>query len=491
MGGVVSRHVESCAGEPLRLRRGGAFLCFALAASFYACPASAETLQDALSNAYLVNPLLNAERAKLRATDEDVSRAKAAMRPFVFGSGDVNFDNTQTSVSPSSSGSLETFGTDESLATDGITHPRGYAVQLTQPIFRGFRNLNAIRQAKASVQAGRESLRTIEQTTLLDAVTAYVNVVRDQAVVRLRESNATVLAEQLKATRDRFEVGEVTRTDVAQAEARRSDALSQLAAAQANLKASRASYQQVVGHPPSHLLKPPSIFHLLPSTLDEAMSLGDGEHPLILTTVYREEASLYAVNRIAGELLPEVTLEAQYQKRFELNKILDDQEETRITGRLNVPFYQGGEVAARVRQAKETNNQLKREVESARLSVHADVVSNWGILQSSGSQIAAARASVEANRIALTGVREEEKVGQRTTLDVLNAQLEALASQIDLVTALRDRIVAEYSLYAAIGRLDAQSLGLSVPYYDPIEHYDRVKNKLFGLKPPPPPAPDE
>ena len=159
-------------------------------------------------------------------------------------------------------------------------------------------------------------------------------------------------------------------------------------------------------------------------------------------------------------------------------------------GTVTVPFYQGGSVAAQVRQAKETNNQLKKEVEDARLRVHADVIAFWGILQSSGPAITSAEAAVAANKIALTGVREEEKVGQRTTLDVLDATRELLNSQIGLVTALRDRVVAEYSLYSAMGRMDAQTLGLPVPYYDPIEHYDIVKGKWFGLRPPPP-APDE
>jgi outer membrane protein len=372
-----------------------------------------------------------------------------------------------------------------------VTNPRGYSVSLAQPIFEGFRNLNAIRGAKATVQAAREALRTVEQTVLLDAVTAYVNVVRDGAIVRLRENDVSVLSEQLKATKDRFDVGEVTRTDVAQAEARRSESLATLAAAQANLKTSRAAYEQVIGHPPGNLVTPPSIRHLLPSTIDEAMTLGDGENPLILTVVYNEEASLYAVQQIMGELLPDVQLEAQYQKRYDLGSTIDSQETTQVVGRLNVPFYQGGGVSARVRQAKETNNQLKKEVEDARLRVHADVIANWGILQSSGPAISSAEAAVGANKIALTGVREEEKVGQRTTLDVLDAQRELLNSQIGLVTALRDRVVAEYALYTAVGRMDAQTLGLPVPYYDPIEHYDIVKNKLFGLRPPAPPAPDE
>ena len=381
----------------------------------------------------------------------------------------------------------------------GTSNPRGWSVQLTQPLFEGFQNLNAIRQAKSQVQAAREALRTVEQTVLLDAATAYVNVVRDTAVVRLRENDVIVLTEQLKATKDRFDVGEVTRTDVAQAEARRAEALATLAAAQANLKTSRAAYEQIIGHPPGNLVTPPSIRHLLPSNINEAMTLGDGENPFILAAVYNEEASLYAVQQIMGELLPVVTLEAQYQERGGFlnspdapgDAELEEEDTTTVLGRLNVPLYQGGGVSARVRQAKETNNQLKKEVEDARLRVHADVIANWGILQSSGPAITSAQAAVSANKIALTGVREEEKVGQRTTLDVLDAQRELLNSQIGLVTALRDRIVAEYSIYAAIGRMDAQTLGLPVPYYDPIEHYDIVKNKWFGLRPPPPPAPDE
>jgi outer membrane protein len=474
--------MSSCAAMSWRLPGGAALVIAFLVVTVFSRPASAETLEQALADAYLINPVLNAERARLRATDEQVALAKSGLRPFVSGSADVNYVNQNSDVAgaalPGSS-------------NDGVTHPRGYSVQLSQPLFEGFQNLNAIRQAKSTVQAAREVLRSVEQTVLLDAATAYVNVVRDQAIVRLRENDVKVLSEQLKATKDRFEVGEVTRTDVAQAEARRAEALATLAAAQANLKTSRAAYEQIIGHPPGDLVTPPSIRHLLPSALNEAMTLGDGENPIVLAAVYNEEASLYAVQQIMGELLPEVTLNAQYEKRFDQSKMLRELETTTVTGRVNVPFYQGGGVSARVRQAKETNNQLKKEVEDARLRVHADVIAFWGILQSSGPAISSAEAAVAANKIALTGVREEEKVGQRTTLDVLDAQRELLNSQIGLVTALRDRIVAEYSLYAAIGRMDAQTLGLPVPYYDPIEHYDIVKNKWFGLRPPAPPAPDE
>ena len=497
MRGVVSRHdLWSCATS-WRLSGGAVLVIAFLVVTVFGRPASAETIEQALVDAYLINPVLNAERARLRATDEQVALAKSGLRPFISASGDTAFQHTDNEVSIPRN--LRGIVTGSEAFPKGTSNPRGWSVQLTQPLFEGFQNLNAIRQAKSQVQAAREALRTVEQTVLLDAATAYVNVVRDTAVVRLRENDVTVLTEQLKATKDRFDVGEVTRTDVAQAEARRAESLATLAAAQANLKTSRAAYEQIIGHPPGNLVTPPSIRHLLPSDINEAMTLGDGENPLILSVVYTEEASLYAVQQIMGELLPVVTLEAQYQERGGFlntpdvagDQELEEEDTTTVTGRLNVPLYQGGGVSARVRQAKETNNQLKKEVEDARLRVHADVIANWGILQSSGPAITSAQAAVSANKIALTGVREEEKVGQRTTLDVLDAQRELLNSQIGLVTALRDRIVAEYSIYAAIGRMDAQTLGLPVPYYDPIEHYDTVKNKWFGLRPPPPPAPDE
>ena len=509
----MSMHDMSRTGWPWRQRRGFAYTCLLACLTLFPGGASAETLFEALENAYLINPTINAERARLRATDEEVAGAMSGFRPTIFGTGEANYLTQHGNIKGQGNDCIATgkpsvvpnpldpggfklkenciLTSGQASANDGLNHPHGYGVQLSQNLFNGFQNLNAIREAKSNVQAGRENLRNIEQSVLLDGLTAYVDVVRDTAVIRLRENNVAVLTEQLKQTKDRFDVGEVTRTDVAQAEARRADALSTLARAQSDLKTSRAIYERVIGHPPSDLINPPSILHLLPSTLDESMTLGDGENPVVLTSVYLEEASLYSVNRLVGELMPQITANAEYQRFFDVSNFLEEQETTTFTARVTVPFYQGGAVAAGIRQAKEINNQRKKEVEDARLRVHADVVSNWGILQSSTAEIESAKAAVEANRIALTGVQEEEKVGQRTTLDVLNAQLEFLGSQLQLVQALRNRIISEYSLYSAIGRLDAQSLGLSVPYYDPIEHYDIVKNKFWGLRPPSPPTPDE
>jgi outer membrane protein len=483
--------------------RGGAaaFACLAMGAIWCVRPVAAETMNEALANAYLINPVLSAERARLRATDEQVALAKSGLRPTITATGDYAFQNVDNDVSVPGAAAAggAVIGAGGAAFPTGTSHPRGWDVTLSQPLFEGFQNLNAIRGAKSTVQAGREDLRAVEQTTLLDAATAYMNVVRDLAVVRLRENNVKVLAEQLSQTRDRFNVGEVTRTDVAQAEARLSGATADLNVAQSNLKASRATYEQIIGHPPSNLVTPPGIPNLLPASLDDAMTQGDGENPVILSAVYQEEASLHAVNQLIGQLLPHAELNASYTQRFGFLNSPDipgdpnllEEDAVTVMGRVAVPLYQGGAVAAQIRQAKETNSQLKKQVEDARLSVHADVISNWGVLQSTIAEIKSARDAVEANRIALQGVQEEEKVGQRTTLDVLNAQLELLTSEIGLVTAQRDRLVAEYSLCAAVGRLDAQSLGLSVPYYDSIEHYENVKNKWFGLTPPPPPAPAE
>ena len=498
---METKHGPACCAAALRQLLGAtAVICAFFAVGLFCRPASAETLEEALTDAYLINPALNAERASLRATDEGVAVAKSGLRPFISGSASGGILNTHTNRANQSGNVVNTPTVDTPTIggggvgfsnDEGVTYPHNYGVQLTQPLFEGFQNLNAIRQAKSTVQAGREGLRQVEQNVLLQAATAYVDVVRDIAVVRLRENDVLVLSEQLKATKDRFDVGEVTRTDVAQAEARRAEALSTLAAAQATLKTSRAAYQQVIGHPPGTLVTPPSIRHLLPSNINDAMTLGDGENPIILAAVYNEEASVYNIQQIMGQLLPQVTLNGSYNKSFAGNSDGDWAESAQLMGNVTVPFYQGGGVAAQVRQAKEVNFQNKKAVEDARLRVHADVISQWGILESSGPAIESAQAAVTANKIALTGVREEEKVGQRTTLDVLDAQRELLNSQIILVRALRDRIVAEYALYAAIGRMDAQTLGLPVPYYDPIEHYDIVKNKWFGLRPPTPPAPDE
>jgi outer membrane protein len=298
--------------------------------------------------------------------------------------------------------------------------------------------------------------------------------------VRLRENNVTVLSRDLRATQDRFNVGEVTRTDVAQAQARRAASVSALDLARSNLKTSRASFERVVGHPPSNLVDArPS--NLVPGAVQESVEIGGRESPVVVAALYREQAARHAVDRIRGERLPQVQLEANYGKRFDTSAATDSVESTTVTGRLTVPFYSGGEVEARVRQAKHTHVSRLQEIEQARTEVQAAVVAAWSQLGAARAQLESDQSSVEANRIALTGVREEERVGQRTLLDVLNAEQELLNSEVNLVTTRRNLVVASYSVLSTMGRLNAQELGVASLVYDPEAHYHEVRRKWFDI----------
>jgi outer membrane protein len=437
-----------------------------LAASAMEAEVRAETLREALAASYKFNPQLDAARATLRATDEEVPRALSGFRPQIVGNADTGYELNTTK-----SGALRS-------TSDG--NPRGYSVTLDQPIFQGFRVVNTVREAEATVRAGRETLRSVESSVLLDGVTSFGDVVRDQAIVRLRENNVTVLTRDLKATQDRFNVGEVTRTDVAQAQARRAAAVSALDLARANLKTSRASFERVIGHPPSNLAEPVAT-KLVPKTLKENVEISARESPSVVAALYQEQAARHAIERIRGELLPSLDVEASYGRRFDQSDSVDSIESTTVTGRLTVPFYTGGEVQARLRQAKHTHISRLQQIEQARTEVQALVVSAWSQWQAAQAQLESDQASVDANRIALAGVREEERVGQRTLLDVLNAEQELLNSEVNLVTDKRNLVVASYTLLSAIGRLNAQELGAIELVYDPEAHYEDVRRKWFDI----------
>ena len=432
--------------------------------------AHAETLIQALSSAYRYSPRIDAERARLRASDEEVARAMSGYRPTVTGSADVNYQ--KTTVGPPSN--------------TNVTRPRGYRIDFTQPVFTGFQTRNAVSESEANVRAARETLRTVEQAVLLDAVTAFMDVLRDQAIVRLNERNVRVLSNELNATQQRFSVGEVTKTDVAQARARRAGAVSSLDLARANLKTSRANFKQVVGHPASRLVAPSNYSRGLPGSVGEAISIARQENPSVVIALYREQAARYSVARIRGELLPSVQLEASHSDRFgqgggTTGFGFDETETTTVTGRLTVPFYQGGEVHARVRQAKHTHVSLIQEIEQARVAAEAAVVGAWSQLSAARAQLESDRVQVESNRIALAGVREEERVGQRDLLDVLNAEQEYLNAQVQLETTKRNLVVNAYALMQAIGRLDVLTLGAANQVYDPEAHYYEVRRKWWGV----------
>ena len=426
----------------------------------------AESLGQALGRAYKYSPRLDAERARLRATDEEGARANSGYRPEISASADLGYQKSQST--PATTGS-------------GSSNPHGYSISASQPIFTGFRTTSQVREAEASVRAGRETLRSIEAQVLLQVVSDYMNVVRDQAIVRLRENNVTVLTRELRATQDRFAVGEVTRTDVAQATARRAGAVSALDLARANLRSSRAAYESSVGAAPTTVAEPALPNALLPKSVNEAVAIALRDSPTVVAALYREQAARHTIDRIRGELLPTVQLDAVYSQRYDTSRLVDETETTTVQGRVNVPIYQGGEVRARVRQSKHTHVSRIQEIEQARSETQANVVTAWSRLQASRAQLESDQAQVSANRTALAGVREEEKVGQRTILDVLNAEQELLNSEVIFVTTKRDLIVNAYTLLSQVGRLNVQELGVSDSVYDPDIHYAEVRRKWFGL----------
>jgi outer membrane protein len=431
-----------------------------------AVEASAETLRQALASTYKSNPRLDAERARLRASDEEVPRALSGYRPNITGTADTGFQRTETKpVSP----------------TNGETHPHGYGVNFTQPIFRGFRTINTVRQAEATVRAARESLRTIEQSVLLEAVTAYMDVVRDQSLIRLRENNVNVLSRELKATQDRFTVGEVTRTDVAQAEAQRAVAVAALDLAKANLKISSGNYLRTVGAIPANVVPPKAPEKLLPKSQTEVTTITNQESPAIIQAQYQEQSARHAVDTIWGELLPTVQLEGSYSRRYEPSRTTDESQTTTLLGRLNVPIYAQGEVHARLRQSKHTHVSRLQEIERVRTETVATATAAYAQLVAVRARLISDKVGVDASQTALNGVREEEKVGQRTLLDVLNAEQALLNAQVTLVTDQRDLIVQSYTVLQAVGRLNNEYLELESVGYDPEAHYFEIRKNWFGI----------
>ncbi len=449
-----------------RLLRASVSAVALFAAAGIVLPVQAETLHEAMTLAYQSNPKLDAERARLRATDEGVTQAKAGFRPTA--SANANTGAQRQLSSPRQQ-------------TDGVTHPSGYGVTAQQSVFSGFRTVNTVREAEANVRAGRENLRLVEQQTLLDAVTAYADVIRDTALVRLREKNVSVLSTELQSAEARRSVREVTRTDVAQAQARRAKSISALDLGRSNLKTSRAVYERVIGRPPQNLSEPALPAKLIPSSIEDVLKIAEKENPNVVAALYREQAARHEVDRIWGELLPEVRLEASYNQAFKASTFVDQSSTATVTGRVNVPLYEGGEVKARVRAAKHTHVSRLQEIEQARTETQATAVGAWSRLEATRTQVTQDKVQVGAAKIALEGVREEERVGQRTLLDVLNAEQELLDAEVAAVANRRELLIAAHALLAAIGQLNAGTLQLGDSQYDPTVHYEEVERKWFGV----------
>jgi len=430
----------------------------------------AETLESALARAYGNNPDLNAQRANVRSNDENVARAKSGYRPRINASADISRTFTESS---SALGNRVTVGT-----------PRGVGIEINQSIFNGFRTENSVRQAESSVLGSRETLRNTEQGTLLDAATAYMNVLRDTAILDLQRNNVEVIDEQLRQTRDRFNVGEVTRTDVAQAEARLAAAQSEVSSAEATLRSSIAQYRQVVGVEPRQLAPGRPLDRLTPRNVATALKIALAEHPAIKAAQHAVDAAELQVKIEQGALAPQLGVSGSLAQRYDTSGGVDRAFSATVGATLNVPIYDGGEAYAATRQAKETAGQRRLEADSTRDQVRAAVTSSFGQLEAARAQIVAAQAQIDAAETALSGVREEARVGQRTTLDVLNSQQELLNARVNLITSQRDRVVASYNLVNAMGRLNSRALGLAVNHYSPKIHYDQVKDQWIGLTTP-------
>jgi len=433
--------------------------------------ANAESLRDALASAYANNPELGAERAQLRATDEGVPQALSGYRPNISASADYGGQRNNSI----------TIGKTGPTKSSNYVHPRGYSVSVTQNLFDGFRTYHRTAQAEANVQAGRGVLLNTEQNVLLSAATAFLDVRRDLAITRLRTSNIEVLREEVKSTKARFDVGELTRTDVAQAEARVSGAISQLSAARANYASSQAIYEQIVGRAPGTLASPPNMVAQLPRSIASAYSIAEDEHPAIRSALFSVEANDRDIDAIHGEFLPTLSVEGSYQERYEASGPDSYLDSTTIMGRLTIPIYQAGAVSSRMRAAKQTSTQRRLEVQNIRNQVRASVASAWAGLMATRAQIVADNQQVRAAGVALDGVRQEARVGQRTTLDVLDAQQEALDAQVSLEITRRNEQVAIFNLLAALGKLNADNLDLAVARYDPKINYDNVRSKWIGI----------
>ena len=454
--------------------------------------AGSGTMEAALIQAYHNNPQLNAQRAATRAIDENVSTALAGYRPRVTATGSLteqHLDNTtKIGISPGLPPTCPS-------VTNQQCYPRAigdvlvttFGGTVTQTLLNGFQTANRTRQAEGQVFASRETLRTTEQTVLLNAATAYMNLLRDAAILELQRSNVNVLEVTLRQTRDRFTAGEVTRTDVAQAESRLAGGRSSLSTAESNYTTSRANYRQVIGvDPPARLAPATPVDRLSPRTLDGAVARGRTEHPAITTSTYNVDVAVHQVKIAEGALAPTLSAVASAQKSYGSTTALVQIESlsASVAAQFSVPIYQGGAEYAAIRQSKETLGQRRLDLDTARDQVQSTVTQAWGQLDAAKAQINATQAQVTAAEVALNGVREEARVGQRTTLDVLNAQQDLVNARVALVTAQRDRVVASYTVLAAVGSLSPQILGLNIQVYDPIVHYQQVRDAWGGVRVP-------
>lgn len=443
------------------LRFAAAFGVVACLVAVQPAQVGAQTLTDALSQTYQTNPTLQAARAELRAVDERVSQAVAGYRPFLSLDANTGYNGFTNN-----SGSADLF-------------QNSIGIGITQNIYEGGGTVALIRSTENQVRQQREFLLSTEQSVLLDAVSAYTNVVRDRRVLELAITNESRLDRQRQATLDRFEVGEVTRTDVAQAEARLADAVSEKVAADGDLQISIAQYEQVVGSRPGQLS---TTFPRVDTaaTLEEALARSD-KNPDLLAAEWAVQIADADVRVAEAELLPSVDLSASYDYLTEPSQFNNFQRGGQVTATVTVPLYQSGAEYSVVRQNKQILVQTRRDLQDQRRATIEFTNRAWESLQTANAVARSTQESVRANQIALEGVQTEALVGARTVLDVLDAENELFLAEVDLVDARATEVVALFALQSAMGELTAQALSLDVEIYDPAIYYDEVRNKWIGL----------
>jgi outer membrane protein len=456
-----------------------------LAFGFAASTAQAETLNGALLRAYNSSPVINSSRAGVRALDEKVPQALSGMRPRAsagafLGAQDNRAVTRQFDIDLRD----PTLRAPTKSIQTGGSAPRSAHFTIEQPVFDGFKTQNATSAAETNVFAGRERLRLTEQRVLFNAVAAYMNVLRDTAALKLQENNVSVLTEQLRQTRERYNYGQITLTDIAQAEARRAAGQSLVGQARAMLDASIGVYRQTIGAEPGKLAPGAAVDNLLPKTREEVERVAQSEHPVILAALHDADAADLDIKVLESDFMPKFSIVGNVFTQTDISGIYNRNIGASIGGRLNVPLYEGGMTSSQVREAKEIAGQRKLDVDVARADVIALVRANWGALQAAKTQVAAAQTQIAAAERALYGVREEAKAGQRTTLDILNAQAELLNARISLIFAQRERVVASYAVLAAMGRLSTSTLHLADAAYDPAIHFDQVKDLWGGVTTP-------
>ncbi|MCA6321370.1 MAG: TolC family outer membrane protein, partial [Phenylobacterium sp.] len=425
--------------------------------------ASAETLAEAIAMAYASNPTLQAQRAQLRALDENWYQARAGYRPTLSVSGRATWSETTI---PGTRPLVD------------VENNSGSAVlSLTQPVYSGGRVASAVSAAEADSLSGREGLRRVEAQVLGQVIQSYVDVRRDQEALRIRQTNVAVLQRQLDESRARFEVGEITRTDVAQSEARLAAAVALLNSAQATLATSRASYEAVVGQAPGTLAPEPPIGALLPAFVEQAWDLAESGSPVVRAAEYAEQASRARIAGARAEQMPTIALQGQLGYSGLASPLHTDAYSRALSGSavVSVPIFSGGQTLSRIRAATERNTVDRLGVENARRTVRQTITQSWSALQAARSNIEATDKQVRAARIAAEGVVQEQRVGLRTTIDVLNAEQELRAAELAQVSARRDEYVAAAGVLSQVGRLQVGYLVPEVPRYDPSANFRNLR----------------